>query len=172
MRPSAEPTDDLAGLFRAHHVELVRLAAFVIGDVAAGEDVVQDVFVRLQQRWDSLAGQWDPLPYLRTAVINGCRSAFKRRASLLRRQAAVAAEPPAPPPLTAEESALLSEDRRRLLAALAGLSRRRREVLVLRYYVGLSEAEIASTLGISPGTVKSTAARGLDALARILEEAR
>jgi RNA polymerase sigma-70 factor (sigma-E family) len=171
MRPSAEPADDLAGLFRTHHLELVRLAAFVIGDVAAGEDVVQDVFVRLHQRWDSLAGQWDPLPYLRTAVVNGCRSAFKRRASQLRRQAAAAAELP-PPPLTAEESVLLTEDRRRLLAALAALPRRRREVLVLRYYVGLSEAEIASTLGISPGTVKSTAARGLDALARILEEAR
>jgi RNA polymerase sigma-70 factor (sigma-E family) len=170
MRPSAEPADDLAGLFRAHHLELVRLAAFVIGDVAAGEDVVQDVFVRLHQRWDSLAGQRDPLPYLRTAVVNGCRSAFRRRASLLRRQAAAAADPP--PPLTAEESVLLSEDRRRLLAALAALPRRRREVLVLRYYAGLSEAEIASTLGISAGTVKSTAARGLDALARILEEAR
>ena len=171
MRPSAEPADDLAGLFRAHHLELVRLAAFVIGDVAAGEDVVQDVFVRLQQRWDSLAGQWDPLPYLRTAVVNGCRSAFKRRASLQRRHLAAAAELP-PPPLTAEESVLLSEDRRRLLAALAALPRRRREVLVLRYYAGLSVAEIATTLGISPGTVKSTAARGLDALARILEEAR
>jgi RNA polymerase sigma-70 factor (sigma-E family) len=171
MRPSAEPTDDLAGLFRAHYLELVRLAAFVIGDVAAGEDVVQDVFVRLHQRWDSLADQWDPLPYLHTAVVNGCRSAFKRRASQLRRQAAATAEPP-PPPLTAEESVLLTEDRRRLLTALAELPRRRREVLVLRYYAGLSEAEIASTLGISPGTVKSTAARGLDALAHILEEAR
>jgi DNA-directed RNA polymerase specialized sigma24 family protein len=79
MRPSAEPADDLAGLFPAHHLELVRLAAFVIGDVAAGEDVVQDVFVRLHQRWDNLAGQRDPLPYLRTAVVNGCRSAFRPR---------------------------------------------------------------------------------------------
>jgi RNA polymerase sigma-70 factor (sigma-E family) len=172
MRPSAEPADDLAGLFRAYHLELVRLAAFVLGDVAAAEDVVQDVFVRLQQRRDSLAGQRDPLPYLRTAVVNGCRSAFKRRASLLQRQAAAANEPAALPPLTAEESVLLSEDRRRLLAALAALPQRRREVLVLRYYAGMSEAEIATTLGISPGTVKSTAARGLDALARILEELR
>jgi RNA polymerase sigma factor (sigma-70 family) len=56
----------------------------------------------------------------------------------------------------------------RVIGALAGLSFRRREVLVLRYYLGLSEAEIASMLGISPGTVKSTAARGLAVLARTL----
>jgi len=57
-----------------------------------------------------------------------------------------------------------------VLAALARLPRRRREVLVLRYYLGLSEAEIAAVLRISPGTVKSTAARGLAALARDLGE--
>jgi RNA polymerase sigma factor (sigma-70 family) len=73
--------------------------------------------------------------------------------------------------LTAEEAALLDEDRKRVLAALATLPRRRREVLVLRFYLEMSEAEIARTLGISPGTVKSTAARGLAALARQLREA-
>jgi RNA polymerase sigma factor (sigma-70 family) len=57
-----------------------------------------------------------------------------------------------------------------VLDALASLPRRRREVLVLRYYLGLSEAEIAAVLGISPGTVKSTAARGLTTLARVLGE--
>ncbi len=57
-----------------------------------------------------------------------------------------------------------------MIAALAGLPRRRREVLVLRYYLGLSEAEIAAVLGVSTGTVKSTAARGLAALARTLGE--
>jgi len=63
-----------------------------------------------------------------------------------------------------------SQERLRVLAALAALPFRRREVLVLRYYAGLSEAEIARVLGISPGTVKSTAARGLAALARRLGE--
>jgi RNA polymerase sigma factor (sigma-70 family) len=71
---------------------------------------------------------------------------------------------------SAEHEALLAEDRRQVLAALAGLSRRRREVLVLRYWLGLPEAEIAAMLGISPGTVKSTAARGIAALARELGE--
>jgi RNA polymerase sigma factor (sigma-70 family) len=63
-----------------------------------------------------------------------------------------------------------SEERRQILAALAALSCRRREVLVLRYYLGLSESDIAGVLGISPGTVKSTAARGLAALFRRLGE--
>ena len=71
---------------------------------------------------------------------------------------------------SAEHEAVLAEDRREVLAALAALPVRRREVLVLRYYLGLSEAEIADALGISPGTVKSTAARGLAALARALGE--
>ncbi len=75
-----------------------------------------------------------------------------------------------PPSGSAESEALLAEDRRQVLAALAGLSRRRREVLVLRYWLGLPEAEIAAVLGISPGTVKSTAARGIAALARELGE--
>ena len=71
---------------------------------------------------------------------------------------------------SAESEAILSEDRRQVLSALARLPRRRREVLVLRYYLGLSEAEIAAVLGISAGTVKSTAARALAALARDLGE--
>jgi RNA polymerase sigma-70 factor (sigma-E family) len=155
---------DLAQVFRSHHGELVRLAAFILGDRGAGEDVVQDVFVRVHQRPDTITGEM--LPYLRTAVVNGCRSTLRRRL-LIRRHAA--GDSPSPP-LTTEEAVLLSEDRRQVLRALAGLPRRRREVLVLRFYLGLSEAEIADTLGISPGTVKSTAARGLEALARALRE--
>ena len=69
-----------------------------------------------------------------------------------------------------EAELVRDEDRRAVLAALAALPLRRREVLVLRYYLGLSEAEIAKTLGISPGTVKSSSARGLAALGRMLGE--
>jgi len=151
-------------VFRSHRADLVRLAAFIVGDRGAGEDVVQDVFVRLHQRQPPMDG--DLLPYLRTAVVNSCRNAVRRRA-LIRRHA----EKHAPcPPLTAEEAVLLSEDRRQVLVALAALPPRRREVLVLRFYLELSEAETAATLGISAGTVKSTTARGLAALARALKE--
>jgi RNA polymerase sigma-70 factor (sigma-E family) len=168
MKKSGYAAQDLAGAFRSHRGELVRVAAFILGDRSAGEDAVQDVFARLTERRYLLAGSDDPLPYLRRAVINGCRSAMRRH-RLIRRHDHK--NQPAPP-LTAEEAALLSEERREVLRALATLPPRRREVLVLRFYLDLSEAQIAETLGISQGTVKSTAARGLAALARALKETR
>lgn len=168
MKPSAYPGVDLDEAFRLHSGELLRVAAFILGDRGAAEDVVQDVFMRVHEREDPMDG--DPRYYLRAAVINGCRSTL-RRWRLIRRHAERQGQQSACPPLTAEEAALLDEDRKRVLAALATLPRRRREVLVLRFYLEMSEAEIARTLGISPGTVKSTAARGLAALARQLREA-
>lgn len=144
------------------------MAAFILGDRGAAEDVVQDVFIRVHERTARLDG--DPQNYLRSAVINGCRTTL-RRWRLIRRHTEKQGQQSVCPPLTTEEAALLDEDRRRVLGALATLPRRRREVLVLRFYLEMSEAEIAQTLGISPGTVKSTAARGLAALARQLREA-
>jgi RNA polymerase sigma factor (sigma-70 family) len=161
----------IAALFRDHHAELVRLALLMVRDLPTAEDVVQDVYMSLHRR--SRAQAVDaPLPYVRAAVLNGCRSVLRRR-GIARRvgltyrawigdgTTALA---------SAESEVILSEDRRQVLGALTRLPRRRREVLVLRYYLGLSEAEIAAVLGISAGTVKSTAARALAALARDLGE--
>jgi RNA polymerase sigma-70 factor (sigma-E family) len=174
LAPSGPAADAAAGsvatLFREHHGELVRLAVLMVGDLPTAEDVVQDVYASLQSRWSRIAARDAVLPYVRAAVLNGCRSVLRRR-SISRRvgvvqRASVGAQERA----SAESEVMLSEDRRQVLAALARLPSRRREVLVLRYYLGLSEAEIAAVLGISPGTVKSTAARGLAALARDLGE--
>jgi RNA polymerase sigma-70 factor (sigma-E family) len=155
-------------LFREHHGELVRLAVLMVGDVPTAEDVVQDVYASLHSRWNQIAARDAVLPYVRAAVLNGCRSVLRRR-RLTRRIGAMHRDEERVT-AAAESEVILSEDRREVLAALARLPRRRREVLVLRYYLGLSEAEIAAVLGISPGTVKSTAARGLAALARDLGE--
>jgi RNA polymerase sigma factor (sigma-70 family) len=111
-----------------------------------------------------------PLPYVRAAVLNGCRSVQRRRVIARRACLLHRAAQHHDTLASAESEVILSEDRRQVLTALARLPRRRREVLVLRYYLGLSEAEIAAVLGISPGTVKSTAARALAALARDLGE--
>ena len=160
----------IAALFRDHHAELVRLALLMVGDLPTAEDVVQDVYASLHRMSRNTNHPESPLPYVRAAVLNGCRSVQRRRA-IARRVAIIhRASQPHDTLASAESEVILSEDRRQVLTALARLPRRRREVLVLRYYLGLSEAEIAAVLGISPGTVKSTAARALAALARDLGE--
>jgi RNA polymerase sigma-70 factor (sigma-E family) len=161
---------DLVGLFQRYQLDLVRLAVLLVHDQATAEDVVQDVFARLHARqdWPTRPGQ--ELAYIRAAVLNGSRSVLRRRAvagrasRVLRVRGEVGCNP------SAETEAIMAEDRRQVLAALAALPSRRREVLVLRYFAGLSEAEIAATLGVSAGTVKSAAARGIAALARALGE--
>ena len=160
---------DVAGLFRERHAELVRLAALVVGDRPTAEDVVQDVFARLCAR-NLLPGREHSLAYVRAAVLNGCRSVLRRRSLARRVGGARDLDWSDAAPDSAEDEVILAEDRRHVLAALASLPVRRREVLVLRYWLGLSEAEIASMMAISKGTVKSNAARGLAALARKLGE--
>jgi RNA polymerase sigma factor (sigma-70 family) len=161
--------NDVAGLFRERHAELVRLGALVVGDRATAEDVVQDVFARLCTK-DLLPGGDSALAYVRAAVLNGCRSVLRRQAIARRIGGARDPDRSDAVPDSAEDEVILAEDRRQVLAALATLPVRRREVLVLRYWLGLSEAEIASVMAISRGTVKSNAARGLAALARKLGE--
>ena len=161
---------DVALLYRQHHADLVRLALLLVGDRGCAEDVVQDVFTRLCAR-DRVLQQDSTLAYVRTAVVNGCRSVLRRRA-LARRVAISRAVPWRDTQDSAEQTAILAEDRRQVLAALAGLPSRRREVLVLRFYLNLPVAEVAAMLGISQGSVKSATARGLDALARRLGEER
>ena len=166
----ARQVADLPELFRRHHADLLRLAVLVVHDQPAAEDVVQDVFTRLHAR-DHRAGDLDEaLTYLRAAVLNGCRSVLRRKA--VGRRLHGTRDWAYPPSTTesAEQEAIRAEDRDEVLRALAALPPRRREVLVLRYYLNLSEAEIAATLGITTGTVKSTAARAIAALARSLKE--
>jgi RNA polymerase sigma-70 factor (sigma-E family) len=172
------PEGDLGALFRVHHLELVRLATILTGDQGTAEDVVQDAFERMHAGRGRIAGSGVTVAYLRTAVINGCRGVHRKRSASRRHEGATigAAGPPGPGPggeeasHSAEHAVLLAERYREVAAALAALPPRRREVLVLRYYLQLSEAEIAATLNISTGTVKSSAARGLAALARALGE--
>src|SRR5262245_48958469 len=140
----------LAEMFRAHHVELVKLAAVMTGDLATAEDVVQDVFERLHQRWPGRSSQEVGLAYARASVLNGCRSAH-RRAAVRRRyvlRVAGQAQPGA-------DAAAAAADRGALAAALRKLPRRQREALVLRYYCDLDVAEIARILRIGPSSVRS-----------------
>jgi RNA polymerase sigma-70 factor (sigma-E family) len=161
----AETDQFVSYLFRAHGPALLRLALLLVGDQPSAEDVVQEAFIGLHRAMPRLRDQDKALPYLRVAVVNGCRSVHRarRRAAALRPQHE-------PPVWSAEAAAIAREDRREVLAAIARLPRRPREVLALRYYLGLPDTEIAATLGVSRGTVSSTVSRALTALARDLKE--
>jgi RNA polymerase sigma-70 factor (sigma-E family) len=164
---TAALNEAVAGLYRSHRLSLLRLATFLVDDRAIAEELVQDAFTALYQRWGSLTDKSAAPSWLRTTVVNGARSA-QRRQGIVRRHLR-AAEPAVPP---ADFALLLAEEHREVVAALRRLPRRQREVLVLRYWADLDEAEISRTLRISRGTVKSTASRALDALERTLKDTR
>jgi len=151
-------------LYAAHYRSLVRLGALLLRDTAVAEEVVQDAFVAMHGAWRRLQDPDRALAYLRQSVVNGARSALRRREVATR-----LAPRPAPHEASAEHGALVALEHAEVLAALRTLPDRQREVLVLRYYVDLSEADIAEALGISRGAVKSHASRGMAALRTALE---
>nr|WP_026246597.1 SigE family RNA polymerase sigma factor [Streptomyces sp. SID8379] len=163
--PYTDRPPTISELYHAHRLRMVRLAVLLVDDLGTAEDVVQDAFTALYRRHGEHITEVDnALGYLRTSVVNTARSVLRRR-----RTARAWTPPPAGEAPSAEDSVVLDETHREVLAALARLTPRRREVLVLRYWAELSEAEIATTLGISKGAVKSNASRALDALEKILE---
>jgi RNA polymerase sigma-70 factor (sigma-E family) len=178
MSPGAAAS--VTALYTEHALGLVRLAVVMTGDRAAAEDIVQDAFLGLYRRWDRLPDMAAPLAYLRVSVVNGCRSALRRRSRLgLWSGGGLGNEPdeaafgfgtPAGLAESAEASVLLSEEQRTVAAALRKLPRRQREAVVLRYYLDLSVEETAQVMGISLGTVKSATHRALAAVGRTLRE--
>lgn len=161
--------DALTQLYAAHWRSLVRLATLLVGDEGTAEDVTQDAFVAMHRRWSRLTDPEAGLAYLRQSVVNGSRSELRHRAVVSRRLRELAGRT-----VTvggpASQSALEAGTRGVVLEALRRLPQRQREVLVLRHYLELSEAEIAATLGISPGSVKTHASRGAAALRAALPD--
>lgn len=149
-RPSTPLFDNL---YRRERGGLVRLAFLLTGSQAAAEDLVQDVFLRARPRLDTVD---EPAAYLRRCVTNACWSWHRRR----RREDAYR---PDRPVVVAGTSDVEMWD------ALARLSPQRRNVLILRYYLDYSEAQVAEALGCRVGTVKSATHRALQDLRRALE---
>jgi len=169
----------VTALYADHALGLVRLAVVMTGDRSAAEDIVQDAFLGLYRRWDRLSDMTAPLAYLRVSVVNGCRTALRRRSRLSLWPGAGADDPldgliPAAgtgaPAESAEASVLLSEEQHAVAAALRKLPPRQREAVVLRYYLDLSEEETAQVMGVTRGTVKSATHRALAAVGRTLRE--
>jgi RNA polymerase sigma-70 factor (sigma-E family) len=150
-------------LYAAHWRSLVRLSVLLVRDTGTAEEVVQDAFVAMHGRWSRLREPEKALAYLRQAVVNRSRSALRHRAVVDRhvRQVGGLAVADAP---GADAAPLAAARRDAVLEAMRALPTRQREVIALRYYLDLSELEIANTLGISTGAVKSHASRGAAAL--------
>ncbi|MFL6023007.1 MAG: SigE family RNA polymerase sigma factor [Marmoricola sp.] len=157
------PAVRVEDLYAQHRLSLVRLAMLLVDDVQSAEDVVQDAFAGFVSKANRLRDSEAALGYLRVSVVNGSRSALRRRRTA--RAYIPPHEPDRPDP---SDHAVLADEHREVIAALKRLAPRQREVLVLRYWSGLSEAEIAAALGISKGSVKSTASRAMDALESLL----
>jgi RNA polymerase sigma-70 factor (sigma-E family) len=162
------PTDRTTGVvtvFEVHYAHLVRLARHLVDDPAEAEDVVMDAFAGLNRHWNHVRRTEDAVVYLRASVVNGTRSRL-RRLKVARDKRHTQLDLDAAP---AEQLAMIHLEHEAVIRALRTLPRRQREVLVLRYYDGATEAEIAETLGIALGSVKTHASRGLHAVAEQLE---
>ena len=139
--------------YRAEYAPMVRLARGLVDTSECAEEIVQDAFAEVFERWDQLDS---PGGYLRTAVVNGTRSELRKRE--VRRRIGLSR----PRQIPAERDYLVD--------ALDRLPPKRKTALVLRYYAGLSEREIAETMGVRPGTVKSLVWRGLAQLRDVIEQ--
>jgi RNA polymerase sigma factor (sigma-70 family) len=145
-------------LFRAQFATMVRLAHLLGADDP--EDVAQEAFARLHPRWAGLRDRAGAGGYLRTTVVNLVRSR-RQHLSMAARRAPVAATGSMP---SAETAAVLRADNADLIAALGRVAPRHREALVLRFWLDLSERQIAEAMEVSAGSVKSHVSRGLSAL--------
>jgi RNA polymerase sigma-70 factor (sigma-E family) len=149
----ARPELSFIELYHECFGSMVRLAFALTGSKALAEDLVQDAFVRVHAKWSRVQ---EPRPYLKRAVVNACRSAQRRQAREDRRTLEVV-----------EPSTELGGDE--LFDALAGLPYRQRAAIVLRFYEGLPDADVAEALGCRVGTVASLVHRGLGDLRKVIE---
>ena len=154
----------ITAIYGQYYRSLVRLATLLVHDIATAEEVVQDSFVALHAGMHRLRDSEKTLSYLRAAVVNRSRS-------VLRHRIVVDRNAPKPPPdmPSAEHGALMLIERSSVVAALRSLPERQREVVVLRFYGDLSEAQIAAAMGITRGAVKSHTSRAMSALRSVLE---
>ncbi|WP_329412174.1 SigE family RNA polymerase sigma factor [Streptomyces sp. NBC_00704] len=156
--------DHLTETYRAHYRSLLGLAALLLDDTASCEDVVQEAFIRVHSARKRVRDPEKTLAYLRQTVVNLSRSALRRRILGLK-----LLSKPMPDMASAEEGAYDQLERDSLIKAMKGLQRRQREVLVLRYFADMTEAQVAETLGVSLGSVKAYGSRGIAALRKAME---
>lgn len=158
--------DHLTDTYRTHYRSLLGLAALLLDDTASCEDVVQEAFIRVHSARRRVRDPEKTLAYLRQTVVNLSRSTLRRRILGMK-----LLSKPMPDMASAEEGAYDRLERDELKNALRKLQRRQREVLVLRYFADMTEAQVAEVLGLSLGSVKAYGSRGIAALRVAMEAA-
>jgi RNA polymerase sigma-70 factor (sigma-E family) len=151
-------------LYEEHYEAMVRLACVVVSDIPAAEEIVQDTFLAMLTGSWQLRDQEKALAYLRQSIVNRSRSVLRHRIVIDKHLQKHSPDMP-----SAEHGALTLLERDAVVSALQELTDRQREAIVLRYYAGLSEAETATAMGISPGSVKSHVSRAMVSLREMLE---
>ena len=142
--PAGHDADNaVTALYEMHYRSLVRLAALLVPAIATAEEIVQDSFVAMHAAWPSLPDADSALAYLYRSVVNRADSTLRKRA--------IAPNLP-------------ESDPANFISALRALPARQQDVLVLRYFADLSEAQVAKTMDVSPGTVKTLATQAMTAL--------
>jgi len=163
----AEADLAITAMYDTEYRSLVRMSAVLLGDVASAEEIVQDSFIATRAAWRGLRDIDKGVNYLRRTVMNRSRSQLRHRVVVDKHMPA--SEPDMP---SAEQAALAALQRAAVVAALRTLPTRQREALVLRFYLDLSEEQVAAAMQISQGAVKSHTARGKAALRSLLEPER
>jgi RNA polymerase sigma-70 factor (sigma-E family) len=161
---TAEASQAITDLYHSEYRSLVRMSAVLVGDVSTAEEVVQDTFIAMHGAWRRLRHSDKAVNYLRRSVTNRSRSVLRRRMVADRH-----APKPDPDMPSAEQGAITQLERSAVISALLALPPRQREALVLKFYLDLSEDQVASMMHISRGAVKSHTARGKAALRTVLE---
>ncbi|MGA8459206.1 MAG: SigE family RNA polymerase sigma factor [Streptosporangiaceae bacterium] len=163
----AEADLAITAMYDTEYRSLVRMSAVLLGDVASAEEIVQDSFIAVHAAWRGLRDIDKGVHYLRRTVQNRSRSLLRHRVVVDKHMRA--SEPDMP---SAEQAAIMRLQRAAVVAALRTLPTRQREALVLRFYLDLSEEQVAAAMQISQGAVKSHTARGKAALRSLLEPER
>ena len=153
-------------LFRRHYADLLRLAFVMLGSREAAEDAVQDAFVALHRKWPSLRDPEAAEAYLRSAVLNRCRSWVRRQVTQRAARPLLLVREHHESP---EDTTVGRDEAGSLVAIMRTLARRQREVLACRFVLELSVAETAALLEISEGSVKTHTHRGLQVLQQRIE---
>jgi RNA polymerase sigma-70 factor (sigma-E family) len=153
----------LTAMYDAEYRSLVRMSAVMLGDVGSAEEVVQDSFIAVHAAWRGLRDIDKAVHYLRRSVLNRSRSVLRHRAVVDRHAAKHVPEMP-----SAEQAAIARLERSAVISALRSLPDRQREALVLKFYLDLSEEQVAAAMNISTGSVKSHTSRGKANLRSVL----